>query len=81
MKNKAPPALLYIRWFDASITHGETVAREDAAGILENESAGLLIGEDRKSITLALDRCIDTGNFRCTLCIPKVNIRYMHRFP
>jgi hypothetical protein len=66
--------LVYVRWFDSSITQGETTSAEDAAGILENESAGLLVAEDKKSVTLALDRCLGTQGLRCTLCIPRVNI-------
>jgi hypothetical protein len=50
-----------VRWFDASITQGETVDADDAAGVLENESAGVLVREDAESITIALDRCIGTG--------------------
>ena len=72
--------LALVRWFDSSITQGETTTADDAAGILENESAGVLIREDKKTITLALDRCLDTGGLRCTLCIPKVNIRRIRRY-
>jgi hypothetical protein len=82
MKRKTEPAtnLVHVRWFDSSITQGGTVTAEDASGILENESAGVLISEDKKCITLALDRCIRTGGLRCTLCIPKVNVRRIRRF-
>jgi hypothetical protein len=79
MKKTATP-LVHIRWFDSSITQGETRTAEEAAGMLENESAGVLIREDKKCITIALDRCIETGGLRCTLCIPKVNIRRIKRF-
>ncbi len=72
--------VVLVRWFDAAITHGETCRPEDVSGILENESAGLLVAESKDSITLAMDRCIDTGNLRGTLCIPKVNIRRVYRF-
>ena len=72
--------LVYVRWFDSSITHGDVCAPDDAAGILENESAGVLIKEDKKSLTLALDRCLGTQGVRCTLCIPRVNIRSIRRF-
>jgi hypothetical protein len=80
MKGKSATVLVHVRWFDSSITQGEITTPEDAAGILENESAGVLIKEDKKCITLALDRCIGTGGLRCTLCIPKVNIRRVRRF-
>jgi hypothetical protein len=78
-KKKCPTTVAVVRWFDSSITHGETVAAEFAAGVLENESAGVLVREDKKSITIALDRCIETGGLRCTLCIPKVNVRRIRR--
>src|SRR5438876_595161 len=77
---KPKTALAYVRWFDSSITNGETCQPEDAAGVLENESAGVLVLEDKKSITLAMDRCLDTGCIRCTICIPKVNIRSIRRY-
>lgn len=71
--------LAYVRWFDSSITTGHTCTVEEATGVLENESAGVLVFEDKKSITIALDRCVDTNGLRCTLCIPKVNIRRIKR--
>lgn len=80
MKKKRATTLVHMRWFDSSITQGETATAEDAAGVLENESAGVLIREDKKCITIALDRCVQTGGLRCTLCIPKVNIRRIRRF-
>ena len=76
-KNKT--TIAYIRWFDSSITKGEVCQPEEAAGVLENESAGVLVCEDKKSITIALDRCIDTNGVRCTICIPKVNFRRIRR--
>jgi hypothetical protein len=80
MKRKSLTRLVHIRWFDSSITQGDTRTVEEASGILENESAGVLVREDKKCITIALDRCIETGGLRCTLCIPKVNIRRIRRF-
>jgi hypothetical protein len=77
---KTKTRLVYIRWFDSSITRGETCLAEEAAGILENESAGVLVSEDKKSVTIALDRCLGTMGLRCTLCIPRVNIRRIRRF-
>lgn len=70
----------YVRWFDSSISSQETSHVDDVAGILENESSGILIREDKKSITLALDRCLDTDGVRSTLCIPKANVRSIRRF-
>jgi hypothetical protein len=79
-KKTARTVLAFVRWFDSSIRRGETCSVEDVCGILENESAGVLVREDKKSITLALDRCVQTGGLRCTLCIPKVNVRRIRRF-
>lgn len=76
---RAPSEIVYLRWFDSSITHGGTVTPEEAAGVCENESVGLLVREDEASITIALDRCIDTQGLRCTLCVPRVNIRALRR--
>jgi hypothetical protein len=80
MKKKSLTTLVHVCWFDSSITQGETRTAEEASGILENESAGVLIREDKKCITIALDRCLGTGGLRCTLCIPKVNVRRIRRF-
>ena len=77
---KVGTTLVYLRWFDSSITRGETCSAEEAAGILENESAGVLVAEDEKSITIAMDRCPETGGLRCTLCVPRVNLRSVRRF-
>lgn len=80
MKKKTPrPMIAYVRWFDSSITTGHTCTPEEATGILENESAGVLVCEDKKSITIALDRCLETKGLRCTLCIPKANVRSIKR--
>lgn len=79
MKPK-PVKLVYVRWFDSSITSDTRWTVADVNGILENEAAGLLISDDKKSITLAMDRCIDTGGMRGTICIPKVNVRRIRRF-
>ena len=72
--------IAYVRWFDSSITWGGTITAEEANGILENESVGLIVEENKMFITLALDRCIKTQGLRCTICIPKVNVRLVKRF-
>ena len=71
---------MYLRWFDSSITRGEVCLPEEACGILENESAGVLVSESKESITIAMDHCPITGGLRCTLCVPKVNLRSLRRF-
>jgi hypothetical protein len=80
MSNRNGTRVVYIRWFDSSITQGETASIEEASGILENESAGVLVAEDKRSVTIAMDRCLGTQGLRCTLCIPKVNVRSIRRF-
>ena len=78
-KKKPVVQIVYIRWFDSSITTGHTCTPEEATGVLENESAGVLVHEDKKSLTIALDRCIETSGLRCTLCIPKSNVHQIKR--
>ena len=77
---KAKTALAYIRWFDSSITRGEPIQPEEAGGVSEMESTGLIIGEDKNCITLALDRSTTSGYVRCTICIPKPCVRIIKRF-
>lgn len=78
--SKALSKIAYVRWFDSGITDHTTIHSDDAAGVMELESVGLVIREDENSITLALDRSLTTGNLRSTLCIPKVNARKIVRF-
>jgi hypothetical protein len=54
------------RRFDSAIYKGEAC---------ENESAGVLIREDEKEVTIALDRCLDTEDVRLVLCVPKARRR------
>ena len=76
----AKAKIAYIRWFDSSITRGETISAEEACGVMEMESAGVVVREDKQSITISLDRCLGTQGLRCTLCIPRVNVRSIKRF-
>jgi hypothetical protein len=75
----ATKVIAYIRWFDSAIYKGEACQPEDLSGVCENESAGLLIKEDDKEITIALDRCMDTSDVRLVLCVPKANVRSIRR--
>jgi len=79
-KKKERTRLAYVRWFDSAIYKGEPCQPDDIDATLENESAGVLIREDKKTIAIALDRCLDTKDVRLVLCIPKVNIRRIRRF-
>ncbi len=71
--------VIYLRWFDSSILPNLEQG-EDVPGVCENESAGLLVAEDESTVTIALDRCRDTGRHRLLLCVPRVNIRSIERF-
>ncbi len=80
-KNTLPPTkLAYIRWFDSAIYKGEACQPEALSGTCENESAGVVVKEDDKEITIALDRCLDTKDVRLVLCVPKANVRSIQRF-
>lgn len=70
--------IAYIRWFGPQVL--DAANTEDLPTLSEMESAGLLLEDTEKYVVLALDRCIDTGDLNCCLCIPKVNIRSIHKF-
>lgn len=79
-KSKATVKIAYVRWFDSAVYKGEACQPGELSGICENESAGVLLSEDKKSITIALDRCLDTKDVRLVLCVPKANVRSVRRF-
>lgn len=66
--------LAYVRWFDSAIYKGEACQPDEISGFCENETAGLLLREDDNAVWIALDRCLDTQDVRCVLCIPKANV-------
>jgi len=70
----------YRRWFESAIYKGDPWQPEELSGSLENESAGVLVQEDKRTITIPLDRCLDTKDVRLVLSIPKVNVRSIRRF-
>jgi hypothetical protein len=79
MKRKAARAtLVYVRWFDSAIFYVPLQA-DELTGYCEMESAGFLVEETPDSLTLALDRTLDTGALRLMLCIPKVNVRSVRK--
>lgn len=71
--------LAYIRWFDSAIWREGEHQAEELDGYVEQESAGLLVQETEKDVTIALDHCLDTQYLRLILCIPKANIRAMRK--
>ena len=79
MKKKLRPEVVYLRWFDSAVYKGEACQPDQLSGFCQNESAGLLVGEDEKSITIALDRCLDNGDVRLVLCVPKANVLEVRR--
>lgn len=72
--------IAYVRWFDSSIYKGEAFDPKLLHGFCENQSAGLLIADDGDSIAIALDFCVDSGEIRLALCIPRVNVRSIQYF-
>ncbi len=70
---------VYVRWFDSAIVH-DRCQPDDIGGYCENESAGLLVRHTDKEIVIALDRCLDNGDLRLVLYIPKENVRSVHYF-
>jgi hypothetical protein len=70
--------LAYIRWFDASYQRGECDESELVPQV-EIESAGLIVREDKDTISIALDRYEADQLFRYIENIPKVNVRKIKR--
>ena len=70
--------MAWVRWFDASYQRGEC-ADSDLVPRVELESAGLLVREDKESISLALDRYPVDGTWRYIEHIPKVNVLSIKR--
>ena len=73
MKRKPRITLVYVRWFDASYQRGEC-SDDELNSRVEIESAGLLVREDKESVSLALDRYDEDKTWRYIEHIPKVNI-------
>ncbi|OWK34301.1 hypothetical protein [Fimbriiglobus ruber] len=81
--NEEPPApkqIAFVRWFDSKITTGWPATPDEAAGMSEMESCGFVVRDTAEAITIALDRSLTTDNLRCTLCIPRVNVRGVQYF-
>jgi hypothetical protein len=70
--------LALVEWFDASYQRGECTDDELVPTVLL-ESAGLLIREDKESISIALDSYPVDGTWRYIEHIPKVNVRRLRR--
>ncbi len=78
-KLKQRPKLAYVKWFDASYQDGQFMQDELNPNVILH-SGGLIAAEDRKTISLALDRYDDDGTWRHITHIPKVNILKIVRF-
>jgi hypothetical protein len=70
--------LVWVRWFDASYQHGECTVDELVSKV-ELESAGLLVAEDAKTVSLALDYYQADDTWRHIQHIPKVNVIRMKK--
>ena len=76
--NTTKQTIACVKWIDSSILR-EQCDPDDIDGYCEIESAGWVVKEDRKCLTLALDR-IDSGDVRLVLSIPKKCILDIRRF-
>ncbi len=75
----ARPKLAYVKWIDASYQDGQCV-EDELNPLIEMESGGLIAREDKRTISLALDRHAPDGTWRHVTHIPKVNIVKLVRF-
>jgi len=78
-KGKTGKTIIHVRWFDASHQHGECTQDELVSKVVL-ESAGLLIREDRESLSIALNHHEANGVWRYIEHIPKVNVLEEKRF-
>lgn len=78
MKKGNQRTIVWVKWFDASYQRGEC-ADVDLVPRVELESAGLLVREDKESVSIALDHYTDDATWRYIEHIPKVNILRMRR--
>lgn len=70
--------LVFVTWFDASYQRGE-LTEDELVTRVEMQSGGLLVKEDKETISIALDHYDDT--WRHISHIPKVNVKKIKRFP
>jgi hypothetical protein len=70
--------LIHVWWFDASYQRGEC-SDEELNTKVEIESAGLLVREDKETVSLALDRYERDQVWRYIQPIPRVNILRMRK--
>jgi hypothetical protein len=77
-KKKTGRVLAWVKWFDASYQRGECSDSELVPRV-EIESAGLLVHEDKESVSIALDHYDADRTWRYIEHIPKVNVRQIKR--
>jgi hypothetical protein len=77
-KKQTKRTIAWVKWFDASYQRGECTDDELVPRV-EIESAGLLVHEDKESVSIALDRYDADGAWRYIEHIPKVNVRCIRR--
>lgn len=65
--------VVYVEWLDASYQEGP-LAEDELIPHVILFSAGVLIREDDKTVSLATDYCSPNGDWRHVSHIPKVNI-------
>ena len=71
--------IAFIRWTDSALYAGP-FDPNDINGPCSNVSAGLLVHENKETVSIALDKCIDTGQVRSVLCIPRFAIQSIDYF-
>ena len=69
--------LVFVTWFDALYQRGE-LTEDELVTRVEMESGGLLVREDKETISIALDYY--DGAWRHVSHIPKVNVKKIKRF-
>lgn len=78
MKPKPRRTLVYIEWLDASYQRGECEL-SDLTPLVVLQSAGLLVREDKQTISIALDYYPNSELWRSIEHIPKINVKRIVR--
>lgn len=78
-KSKPKRTVMYVEWFDASYQRGEFTEDELVSRVVLL-SAGILVREDKETVSIALDQYEAGGTWRYIEHIPRVNILRIRRF-
>ena len=78
MKRRFNQTVAFVQWVDASHQEGPCDIEQLDEGVTL-ESAGILVRENERVVSLALDACPDDGSWRHIVHIPRPYIKAIRR--